>query len=71
MAETEKPELAKRKWNNQRNGGPGIVYFLGFIGALIYFLQQADTFWQGVLGVLEAFVWPVLLIYHALQIMNV
>jgi len=41
------------------------VYGLGFIGATIYFIKVATTFWIGVLGVLKAIVWPVFLVYKA------
>ncbi len=44
----------------------GGIYGLGFIGAVVYFIQQADGFWLGVLGVLKALVWPAILIYYAL-----
>jgi len=40
------------------------IYGLGFIGALIYYLQHATTFWIGVLGFLKAIVWPTMLIYR-------
>ncbi len=43
------------------------VYGLGLIGALIYFWQQADSFWQYVLAVLEALVWPAILVYRAFE----
>ena len=47
--------------------GPfGGLYFLGFLGAAIYYIQAASTFGQGVLGFLKAIVWPVLLIYKLL-----
>lgn len=42
------------------------VYGLGFIGALIYYISVATGFWNGVLGVLKACVWPAMLVYHAL-----
>ena len=42
------------------------VYGLGFIGALIYFIQYAGSFWAGVLGVLKAMVWPAVLVYDLL-----
>lgn len=45
----------------------GAVYGLGFIGAAVYYIQQADTFWVGVLGVLKAIVWPALMVYKALD----
>jgi len=45
----------------------GAVYGLGFIGAAIYFISQATSFWLGVLGVLKAIVWPAFLVYEAFK----
>ena len=50
-----------------RTGGGGAVYGLGIIGALVWYLQEASSFWQGVLGVLKSFVWPALLVYDAFK----
>ena len=47
------------------SGGGDAVYGLGLIGALVYFWQQADTFWGYVLAVLKALVWPAFLVYEA------
>jgi len=44
----------------------GGVYCLGFIGAVIYYIQTATGFWNGVLGVLKALVWPAFLVYKLL-----
>ncbi len=44
-------------------GGSGGIYFFGLIGSLIYYIQHADTFGAGVLGVLKAIVWPAIIIY--------
>ncbi len=43
------------------------VYGLGFIGAAIYYISLATTFWVGVLGFLKAIVWPVFLVYGVLS----
>jgi hypothetical protein len=43
------------------------VYGLGFIGAAIYYISTATTFWVGVLGFLKALVWPAFLVYEALK----
>jgi hypothetical protein len=43
------------------------VYGLGFIGAVIYYIIQATSFWMGVLGILKAIVWPAILVYEALK----
>ncbi len=45
----------------------GAVYGLGFIGAAIYYISVATTFWIGVLGFLKALIWPVFLVYEALK----
>jgi hypothetical protein len=42
------------------------VYFLGFVGAVVYYVQQSATFWQGVVAVLKALVWPAFLVYKLL-----
>jgi len=44
----------------------GCFYFLGFIGAAVYYIYNATGFWSGVLGVLKALVWPAILIYKLL-----
>ena len=49
------------------SGGGDAVYGLGLIGALVYYWQQADSFGQHVLGILEALVWPAFLVYHAFR----
>jgi hypothetical protein len=43
------------------------IYGLGLIGAAIYFISVATSFWIGVLGFLKALVWPVFLVYEALK----
>lgn len=49
----------------------GAVYGLGMIGAAIYYIQHAPTFWAGVIGVLKALVWPAFIVYHALAYFGV
>lgn len=56
----------KKGWKGTYNAGGGAVYGLGLIGALVFYLQQANTLWEGVLGILKAIVWPALLIYKLL-----
>jgi hypothetical protein len=43
------------------------VYGLGLIGAAVFYISQAATFWMGVLGFLKALVWPAFLVYEALR----
>ncbi len=44
-----------------------MIWFLGFIGACIYYLGAAPTFWLGVLGFLKSLVWPVFLVLEAFK----
>lgn len=66
MAEEKKNYCCedKRSYSPGMSGG---IYGLAFIGAAVYFIQHADTFWMGVLGILKALVWPALIIYKALE----
>lgn len=49
------------------DGGGGAVYGLGVIGAAIFFIGNASTFWLGVLGLLKAIVWPVFMVLEAFK----
>ncbi|MCD4666291.1 hypothetical protein K8R47_00590 [archaeon] len=46
-------------------------YGLGFVGAAIYYISTATSFWGGVLGFLKAIVWPVFLIYELLKFLGI
>jgi hypothetical protein len=60
----------KRKKVNYNSPPTAPVYGLGLIGALIYFLQHADTFWAGVLGLFKAVFWPGILVYELLKYLH-
>ncbi|MBW2963980.1 hypothetical protein KY363_00835 [Candidatus Woesearchaeota archaeon] len=45
----------------------GAIYGLGFIGALVYYISTATGFWNGVLGVLKAIVWPAFVVYSLMK----
>ena len=58
----------------RNHGGSGIVggiYFMAFIGAAVYYIMQATTFWTGVLGFLKGIVWPALLIFKLFEFLHV
>ncbi len=46
------------------------TYGVGFVGACIYFIQHATTFWLGVLGFLKAAVWPAFIVYKLLEFLK-
>jgi len=50
-----------------RGGAGGAVYGLGLIGALVYFIQSAHSFWDGAYGVFQSVVWPAYLVYGLLH----
>lgn len=43
------------------------VYGLGFIGAAVYFIVHATSFWMGVWGIVKAIFWPAFLIYKLME----
>ena len=53
----------KSKSSNVTNA----VYGLGFIGAAVYYIQMATTFWTGVIGLIKAVFWPAFLVYEVLR----
>lgn len=50
--------------------GDSAVYGLGFLGAAIYYISTATSFWGGVLGVLKALVWPAMLVFELLKFLS-
>ncbi len=70
MKKTEEKEAGKKecKKNAEWKGGAGnAIYGLGFIGAAVYYISTATSFWMGVLGFLKAIVWPAFLVYEGLK----
>lgn len=65
MCGMDKDNCRCRKWGG--GAGAGAVYGLGLLGALVFYIQNADTFWVGVLGILKAIVWPAFLVYELLK----
>ena len=53
-----------------RNAASAPVYGFGLIGAWVYYLSHATTFWVGVLGILKGIVWPAMLVYELLKYLN-
>lgn len=67
---THEHEHCGHKHSYNRNNSCGAVYGLGFIGAAIYFIGQATTFWIGVLAFLKAIVWPVFLVLGLMKFLG-
>ncbi|MBR9676550.1 hypothetical protein GOV04_00220 [Candidatus Woesearchaeota archaeon] len=62
----KQPKTCCDKNTNMCSGGGG-MYFLGIIGAAIYYISNATSFWSGALGLLKALVWPAFLVFEALK----
>ena len=67
--ETSQVEYQQKSCNDShyRSSAGDAVYGLGLIGAAIFYIGQATTFWMGVLGLLKAIVWPVFLVLEAFK----
>ncbi len=45
----------------------GYVMFVAYVGALVYFINNADGFWEVVFSFIQAAVWPGIVLYYSLQ----
>lgn len=70
MSEKECCGSSKVKVKNNAGSG-GAFYGLGFIGALVYFMQNSHSFLDVVLGILKSLVWPAFFVYHILKFLNI
>ena len=43
------------------------AYGLGVLGAAIYYVSTATSFWMGILGLVKAIVWPAFLVFEVLK----
>jgi hypothetical protein len=51
------------------NTGAGGLWFLGFIGALVYYIHfHSGTFWLVILAIMKSIVWPAFVVYHVLTL---
>lgn len=58
-------------WGNGKSSGSGsggVFYGLGFVGALVYYIQAADTLGDGLIGVGRAVIWPATVAYKLLEL---
>ena len=51
-----------------KQGGMGGAYFLGMIGAAVYYLHVSYGFGPSIVALLKALVWPAFLVYHLLAL---
>jgi hypothetical protein len=48
----------------------GAIYGVGMFGAWVYFLQQADSFWEYLLALLQGLFWPAFMVYQVFSTLN-
>jgi len=68
-SKTEECCCSSKDFKNMCNGG--CLYFMGFVGAAVYYIQTATSFWMGVWGVIKALLWPAFLVYDALKYLGI
>ncbi|MCA9332723.1 hypothetical protein KDA00_02515 [Candidatus Saccharibacteria bacterium] len=65
-----------KKWNKDKKkeknsgsteGGGSALYFIGFIGSLVYWMQAATGFGSVISGILKSLVWPAYIVYKLLE----
>lgn len=64
--------MAEKKVNivNNYGDGGGAVYGLGVVGALFYFLQQAQNATDVLWGIIQSILWPAFVVYKLLAFLN-
>ena len=70
MLEKEIEAMKERAKNvvMMKGGKAGSPFYgLGIIGALVFYIQQADGFWPLIWAILKAFVWPAFFVYDVLK----
>lgn len=49
------------------SGGGGVIFCIGLIGSLVYWMQAAVGFGAVVTGFLKSLVWPAYIVYKLLE----
>lgn len=68
MAESKKCDCASRA--GAANASGGAVYGFGLFGALFFYLSAANSFGAVMMGILKAFVWPAMMVYHLFKFLG-
>ncbi len=54
-----------------KDSSAGFVFFLTFIGAAVHFVSRVDGFWNVILALLKAAVWPAFLINRVFDLLKI
>ena len=63
-------EKKKGRWKKGMNNSGGALYGIGVLGALVYYLMHATTFWMGLIGIFKAVFWPGFVLYRVLELLK-
>ncbi|HYH71662.1 MAG TPA: hypothetical protein VD764_00475 [Nocardioides sp.] len=50
--------------NTSSAAGGGALYGLGIFGALVYFWQQAEGFWEHAYAIFQGLFWPAYMVFE-------
>lgn len=62
--------MEEKKWHHHTKNSSNAIYGLGFIGAVIFYIQHATTFGMGALGIAKAIIWPAMVVYKLLEFLK-
>jgi len=68
--DTKSTEHDRRGRKAVYRGASEAVYGLGLIGAWVYYIGHATTFWLVVLGFFKGIVWPAVLVYQLMSYLH-
>lgn len=68
--------MAKKEYKglnfvDNSKGPAGGLWFMGFLGSAVYFVGNVDGFWNIILAIFKALLWPAFLINRVLEILKV
>lgn len=52
-------------------GPSGFIYFMAYVGAVVYFFQQQPDIWGFILALIKAVAWPAFLLYSGMRALGV
>ena len=55
----------------KKDNPAGFMFFLTYIGAAVHFVGNVDGFWNIILALLKAAVWPAFLINRVLEVLRI
>lgn len=65
-----KDSVSKVKVVNQESAA-GFMFFVAYIGALVFFIERNVGFWGDLLAFLQAAVWPAYVLYNVLTFLRI